>query len=78
MKREGIPHGTLEMIEYDSKTVGTTRKMQVYTPPGYTTDEKYPVLYLLNGIGGDKRSGNGLRRRTSCSTTSSPTARPCR
>ncbi|ARA93870.1 enterochelin esterase [Rhodothermaceae bacterium RA] len=54
VKREGIPHGRLEMIEYDSRTVGTTRRMQVYTPPGYTTDEKYPVLYLLHGIGGDE------------------------
>jgi enterochelin esterase-like enzyme len=54
VKRSGIPHGKLEMIEYDSKTVGTTRKMQVYTPPGYTTDTQYPVLYLLHGIGGDE------------------------
>ena len=53
-RREGIPHGKLEMIEYDSKTVGTKRKMQVYTPPGYTADKKYPVLYLLHGIGGDE------------------------
>lgn len=53
-EREGIPHGRLAMIEYDSKTVGTRRKMQVYTPPGYTEDEKYPVLYLLHGIGGDE------------------------
>jgi len=52
--RAGIPHGTLEMIEYDSKTVGTKRKMQVYTPPGYSKDKKYPVLYLLHGIGGDE------------------------
>jgi enterochelin esterase-like enzyme len=52
--RNGIPHGTLEMIEYESKTVGTTRRMQVYTPPGYTTDTTYPVLYLLHGIGGDE------------------------
>ncbi len=42
------------MIEYDSKTVGTTRKMNVYTPPGYSKDKKYPVLYLLHGIGGDE------------------------
>jgi enterochelin esterase-like enzyme len=42
------------MIEYQSKTVGTTRKMNVYTPPGYTTEKKYPVLYLLHGIGGDE------------------------
>ncbi len=53
-KRDGIPHGKLEMIEYESKTVGTTRKMQVYTPPGYSEDTKYPVLYILHGIGGDE------------------------
>jgi enterochelin esterase-like enzyme len=52
--REGIPKGRLEMIEYDSTTVGTTRKMNVYTPPGYSDDQKYPVLYLLHGIGGDE------------------------
>ncbi len=54
VKREGIAHGNLEMIEYDSKTVGTKRKMQIYTPPGYSKDRKYPVLYLLHGIGGDE------------------------
>ena len=53
-KRDEIPHGKLKMIEYDSKTVGTTRKMQVYTPPGYSNEKKYPVLYLLHGIGGDE------------------------
>jgi enterochelin esterase-like enzyme len=53
-KREEIPHGKLEMIEYESKTVGTTRKLNVYTPPGYSTEQKYPVLYLLHGIGGDE------------------------
>ncbi len=52
--RESVPHGKLEMVDYESKTVGTTRKMQVYTPPGYTTEKKYPVLYLLHGIGGDE------------------------
>ncbi len=53
-KRDGIPHGTMTMLEYDSKTVGTRRKMLVYTPPGYSTSKKYPVLYLLHGIGGDE------------------------
>lgn len=52
--RPSIPHGKLEMIEYDSKTVGTQRKMNVYTPPGYDPTRKYPVLYLLHGIGGDE------------------------
>jgi enterochelin esterase-like enzyme len=49
-----VPHGKLEMVSYDSKSVGTTRKMNVYTPPGYSTEMKYPVLYLLHGIGGDE------------------------
>ncbi|MBN2131767.1 MAG: hypothetical protein JW741_19865 [Sedimentisphaerales bacterium] len=53
-KRGNIPHGELTMVEYDSKTVGTRRKMLVYTPPGYSADRKYPVLYLLHGIGGDE------------------------
>ncbi|MCA8996760.1 MAG: esterase family protein [Planctomycetaceae bacterium] len=53
-KREGIARGKLEIIEYESKTVGTTRKMNVYTPPGYSKDRMYPVLYLLHGIGGDE------------------------
>lgn len=52
--RPEIPHGKLETIEYESKTVGTRRKMQVYTPPGYSPEKKYPVLYLLHGIGGDE------------------------
>ena len=52
-ERENIPKGKIETIEYDSKTVGATRKMMVYTPPGYSPDKKYPVLYLLHGIGGD-------------------------
>lgn len=53
-KRDDIPHGKLEMVEYESKTVGTTRKMNVYTPPGYSAEVRYPVLYLLHGIGGDE------------------------
>ncbi|MCA9125474.1 MAG: hypothetical protein KDB22_00250 [Planctomycetales bacterium] len=52
--RDDVPHGKLEMIEYESKTVGTTRKMNVYTPPKYSAEKKYPVLYLLHGIGGDE------------------------
>ncbi len=53
-RRDGVARGKLEMVEYESKTVGSTRKMNVYTPPGYSTDKKYPVLYLLHGIGGDE------------------------
>lgn len=47
--------GTIEEIEYQSKTVGTTRKATVYLPPKYDKTKKYPVLYLLHGIGGDHK-----------------------
>ena len=53
-RRDGIDRGKLETVEYDSTTVGVKRKAQVYTPPGYSKDKKYPVLYLLHGIGGDE------------------------
>ena len=54
VRRDEVAHGSLEMIAYDSKTVGTRRLMNVYTPPGYTPERRYPVLYLLHGIGGDE------------------------
>lgn len=54
VQREGIAHGNVEMITYKSKTVGADRKARVYTPPGFSKRKKYPVLYLLHGIGGDE------------------------
>ncbi len=51
----GIERGTIEEVEYKSSTVGTTRKVTVYLPPKYDKSKKYPVLYLLHGIGGDHK-----------------------
>lgn len=51
----GIERGTIEEVEYKSTTVGTTRKATVYLPPKYDKSKKYPVLYLLHGIGGDHK-----------------------
>jgi len=53
--RVGITHGRIDTIVYPSKTVGTNRRALVYTPPGYSKKGKYPVLYLLHGIGGDEK-----------------------
>ena len=50
-----IPHGKIDTISYNSTTVGTTRRSLIYTPPGYSKNKKYPVLYLLHGIGGDEK-----------------------
>jgi enterochelin esterase-like enzyme len=52
--RDGIEQGKVETVEYDSKSVGAKRKMVIYTPPGYSKDSKYPVLYLLHGSGDDE------------------------
>jgi len=53
--RNEIKKGKVDTIVYYSKTVGTKRKALVYTPPSYTKGRKYPVLYLLHGIGGDEK-----------------------
>jgi enterochelin esterase-like enzyme len=55
ISKPGVSLGKLDSITYKSKTVGTVRKALVYTPPGFTKKKKYPVLYLLHGIGGDER-----------------------
>lgn len=54
-ERANIPHGTLETVEYFSTTTDTIRKATVYLPPKFDAAKKYPVLYLLHGIGGDER-----------------------
>ena len=54
-ERADIPHGTLVTVEYKSTTVGTVRKATVYLPPKFDASRKYPVFYLLHGIGGDER-----------------------
>ena len=47
-----VPHGTVHINWYNSKTVGAPRSIWVYTPPGYEDAKgNYPVLYLLHGSG---------------------------
>ena len=58
-----VPHGTVSRIWYNSPTAGLKRRLTVYTPAGYeTSKEKYPVLYLLHGIGGDENAWSELGR----------------
>lgn len=58
-----VPHGSVTFRWYDSPGNDKTRRVSVYTPPGYeTSDIKYPVLYLLHGIGGDEESWLGSGR----------------
>ncbi|MBR4700041.1 MAG: esterase [Prevotella sp.] len=60
-----VPHGTMSKVWYPSPTLGMNqRRMTVYTPAGYdnNTKEKYPVLYLLHGAGGDENAWSELGR----------------
>lgn len=45
-----VPHGKVQHCIYDSKVLGQTRPLLVYTPPGYEKgNRKYPVFYLISG-----------------------------
>ena len=55
VERIGIPQGKIDTVRYTSKTIGTIRKTLIYMPPSYSKNKKYPVLYLLHGIGGDEK-----------------------
>lgn len=58
-----VPHGTVTRRWYESPTLGTTRRLTLYTPPGYETgSQRYPVLYLLHGMGGDEEAWVALGR----------------
>ncbi|MHC4912017.1 MAG: alpha/beta hydrolase-fold protein [Planctomycetota bacterium] len=48
-----VPHGTLHIQTYESKTLGVTRGLYVYTPPDYRKDHRatFPVMFLLHGSG---------------------------
>ena len=52
-----VPHGQVAAIHYQSAALGVPRRMHVYTPPGYaTSNQRYPVLYLLHGAGDNDQS----------------------
>ena len=58
-----VPHGQVREVWYPSPTLKMTRRMTVYTPPGYeSSDTRYPVLYLLHGGGGDELAWTEMGR----------------
>ncbi len=62
-KVNDIPHGTVAHRWYDSPGLKMDRRITIYTPPGYeNSTEKYPVLYLLHGAGGDEEAWITLGR----------------
>ena len=61
---EARTHGTVSHPWYDSKLLGYSRRLSVYTPYGYEANpkKKYPVLYLLHGAGGDEEAWISMGR----------------
>ncbi len=58
-----VPHGTVRRMWYNSPALGMDRRLPVYTPAGYETGGKrYPVFYLLHGMGGDEEAWIALGR----------------
>jgi enterochelin esterase family protein len=56
-----VPHGTVAQAWHPSPTLGLKRRLYVYTPPGYEAGaNRYPVLYLLHGGGGDEAAWTEL------------------
>ena len=58
-----VPHGTVSHVWYDSPTLSSYRRLTIYLPPGYEDSiDRYPVLYLLHGSGGDEDAWSDLGR----------------
>lgn len=62
-KVNDVPHGSVAKVWYDSPSLGMQRRLTVYTPAGYENGKKrYPVFYLLHGMGGDENAWSELGR----------------
>ena len=62
-KVNNVAHGTVTRRWYNSPTLNMTRRITIYTPAGYEpSNKKYPVLYLLHGMGGDEEAWIALGR----------------
>ena len=61
-----VSHGTVSKVWYESESLGMSRRLTVYTPAGYedSGSRRYPVLYLLHGMGGDEDAWMILGRAT--------------
>jgi enterochelin esterase-like enzyme len=45
-----VPDGEVRILLYESKVMGVTPWLWIYTPPDYhRSSRNYPVLYLLHG-----------------------------
>jgi enterochelin esterase family protein len=58
-----VPHGQVSEVWYSSPTLKMTRRVTVYTPPGYESGaQRYPTFYLVHGGGGDEEAWTNMGR----------------
>ncbi|MCX6631017.1 MAG: alpha/beta hydrolase-fold protein [Candidatus Solibacter sp.] len=63
METRDVPHGAVASVYYQSAVLKTTRRMHIYTPPGYEVgQQKYPVFYLLHGASDSDDSWTSVGR----------------
>ena len=59
---QDVPHGTMSKV-WAEVSDGRERRMTIYTPAGYEEGKgRYPVLYLLHGMGGDEDAWSATGR----------------
>lgn len=61
---QDVPHGDIRTHWYPSKSLSSVRRLTVYTPPGYDTNQasRYPVVYLFHGANADENAWYRLGR----------------
>lgn len=63
LHKQGVPHGTVSKVWYNSPVLQMDRRVYIYTPAGYeSSTQKYPVFYLLHGAGGDEDAWTNMGR----------------
>lgn len=60
-QQKNVPHGLMSIVYYQSGVTNSTRRMFVWTPPGYFTNSALlPTLYLIHGGGDNDTNWPGL------------------
>lgn len=54
LKHENVQYHDLQQLKYYSSTAECERPVNVFVPHDYDPNKKYPVLYLLHGLGGNE------------------------
>lgn len=58
-KKPDVQYGEVKNIRYYSTTTENERDATIILPPNFDENKKYPVLYLLHGLGGNEREWLG-------------------